>query len=262
MDLGILSYVFGEIWWAILPHLARERGATSREEGLIVLKKRLQVFYKENKVDSKIPMKRLKLRTVKSKKPKLKARAAQARRLVPFTLALANEFQNTDGELGRHTMEAMQSLATIFELASKRQLRQDELTKWRWLAAKHMFHYVSCGFATYPKHHYFLHLPEQVERGGVPRTVTLQRAPEQSKRQNHSKPRRNKEPNRAKPKPKISRTACHPHHACRTSWVYSDESKNSQAKQLWAAVSKGHNVCQLIILRLEWLKVLQKFGEK
>ena len=40
-------------------------------------------------------------------------------------------------------------------------------------------------------------------------------------------------------------------------WVYSDESKNREAKQLWQACSKGWSVYLQILLRLQWFGALQ-----
>ena len=152
-----------------MPHLTEHVGE-DLEDAVKVLKRRLQAFYKDNKVDSKMPLKRFKKSTIKGKgKPRLKAKAIQAKRLLPFTLALAEEFQGHDGELGGNRLEAMRTLSAISDLADRRELSQANLATWRWLTAKHMFHYVACGFAVYPKHHYFLHLPEQIERGGAPR---------------------------------------------------------------------------------------------
>ena len=42
--------------------------------------------------------------------------------------------------------------------------------QWRWLAAEHMFHHGACGWHVYPKHHYFMHLPEHVQRSGSPKS--------------------------------------------------------------------------------------------
>ena len=98
-------------------------------------------------------------------------------------------------------------------MASQRELTSRDLSQWRWTAAVHMYHYAHCGFAVYPKFHYAMHMPEQVERGGVPRIF----------------------------------------------WVYSDESKNREVKQIWNACSKGWSVCQQVILRSQWLWSLEGF---
>ena len=98
----------------------------------------------------------------------------------------------------------------IYDLASQRELNQQELMHWRWLAAAHMYYYAHCGFRVYPEFHFVLHLPEQVEQSGVPRSF----------------------------------------------WVYSDESKNAQVKRIFRICSKGHGVCQQVLLRLLWLFAL------
>ena len=42
-------------------------------------------------------------------------------------------------------------------------------------------------------------------------------------------------------------------------WVYSDESKNREAKQIWQACSKGSPVYPRFLLRLQWFGALQAF---
>ncbi len=95
---------------------------------------------------------------------------------------------------------------------SSRKTSKDDLLQWRRLAAEHMFHYASAGFDPKPKIHYCQHLPQHVERCGVPRTF----------------------------------------------WVYSDESKNREIKNLWGVVSKRHSVFQQVLLRLEWWDALDR----
>jgi hypothetical protein len=103
-------------------------------------------------------------------KPKLKAKASQARCLVGFTLDLATKFQELYGELGRHRQQITESLAKICKWASQPSLSKQELASWRLEAASHIFHYACCGFSVYPKFHYFQHFPQRIQRGGVPRT--------------------------------------------------------------------------------------------
>jgi hypothetical protein len=173
MDIGVLTYEFGEVWWSILPHLA-PAGTTKaqrRAAGLKVLKARLQEYYKTTKVSSKMPISRLTLRKIKSKKhPKLKAKAGQTRCLMPFTLALAKEHRHLDGEMGEHRYLALSLIADVCDMAKQRELTEQQLMQWRYSMAMHMFHYASCGFHVYPKFHYVMHLPQQIQQGGVPRT--------------------------------------------------------------------------------------------
>ena len=87
-----------------------------------------------------------------------------------FTLDLTREFQEFDAELGKHRLQAMSTIAEIGSMSKKDVLTKQDLMRWRWRAASHMFHYTSCGFTSQPKFHYFLHLPQQVERGGTVKT--------------------------------------------------------------------------------------------
>ena len=178
-----------------------------------MLEGRIKAFYAENDVDSKMPMRRFSITKIKSGKnaPKLKAKAGQARRLLPFTLDLVTEFRREDGDVGEFRYQSVKHLSEVYAFSGKYELSDSELSQWRWASAVHMYYYVSCGYRVYPKHHYFMHLPEHVWRSGVPRSF----------------------------------------------WVYSDEAKNSQFKNLFEVVSEGSNVCIQILLRLEWRFALE-----
>ena len=140
--------------------------------GLRNLKYRLKQFYKEHKVSSRMPLRRFTLTKIKSRKraPKLKAKAAQARKLLPFAMMLVAEFRLVDGAFGEHRFQCLLQLCDIYELANKTELTDEELTQWRWKASLFLYHYVSCGFRVYPKFHYSFHMPEQIARSGVPRS--------------------------------------------------------------------------------------------
>ena len=173
VDLGILCYEFAAVWWSLLEDLAPEaqhsQGSTE-QAGVRALKKRLAKFYKDKQVKSRVPLKRFGLGRLKVKNTlKLKAKAGQARCLMPFTLSLAQDFKDSNGELGHHRAKAMETLSEIFAFSKKSQLTKSELVRWRWLNAVHMFHYAKCGFTVQPKFHYFLHLPQQAERSGTVR---------------------------------------------------------------------------------------------
>ena len=172
MDLGVLLYQLGEVWWALLPHLATESTHPEtdlKKRGLQALRVRLKAFYKEAKEQSKLKVRKVTL--IKGKgPPRLKAKAGQARALVAFTTELAREFSGADGALGMHRFQCMETLSGICELGKRDILTRDDLVRWRRLAAEHMFHYASAGFDAKPKFHYSQHLPQQVERGGVPRS--------------------------------------------------------------------------------------------
>ena len=157
VDLGMLCYEFAAVWWSLLGHLAQESKRANGSElqrGCDALKGRLAKYYTREKTRSKLPLKRFGLGKLKVKN----------------TLDLAKEFQEFDGALGKHRLQAMSTIAEICSLSKKDVLSKQDLMRWRWLAACHMFHYTSCGFTAQPKFHYFLHLPHQMERGGAAKT--------------------------------------------------------------------------------------------
>ena len=172
-DMGVIPAEIGEIWWSLLPRLATDRRfGRVRPSGLKALKGRLRRWYRAHKTKSQIPVNRLTLRKIKGAKsphPKLKAKAAQARYLVPFTLALADEFRMGEGEFGEERYQSISFLSRICELANQKELSGEELVNWRLWSAYHMYFYARCEFHIYPKHHWFMHFPAQIERSGVPR---------------------------------------------------------------------------------------------
>ena len=172
-DLGILGYELGEALWSLLPALVGMPASTkARHEGFKVLKARLKNYYKENpdKVHSKVPMKKFTIWKIKGRgRPKLRAKAAQTRDLLPFVLQLATEFRDYEGDFGEDRFQSLTHLSKIYALAERSELSDQDLMEWRWWGALHMYYYVRCGFKVYPKHHYFSHLPQQAERAGVPR---------------------------------------------------------------------------------------------
>ena len=173
-DLGVLVYVLGSVWWSLLPALASPRGRPTtavRETGLSALKDRLKTYYRDRKVSNKLPLKRLTLGKVKAKcGPKLKAKAAQAKDLLRFTVELAEEFKDDGSPICAQRCQMMSELASMYALAQKHSATADELMAWRAHAASFAYFYAACGFKMYPKMHYLMHIPEQVEQGGVLRS--------------------------------------------------------------------------------------------
>ena len=223
MDLGILTYVLGEAWWALLPKLAprlwvgrRVSRGRSRNLGLHFLKDRLRKYYRDHKIDTKIPVERLTLRKIRVRQRcKLKVKAAQSRRLLPFTLSLARELCRGQG-VDKHRLDSLECLSEIFRISDQAELTEEGLMQWRRLAANFVYHHIAAGCRVYPKFHFFMHMPQQVRQSGVSRSF----------------------------------------------WCYTEESKNRDVKRLWAISSKGHAVEQQILLHLLWDFSLQGLMEE
>ena len=171
-DLGVLLYVVGAVWWSLLPILAPGGGrptAAVRNAGLVELKRRLKEHYCAHRVSNRLALKRFTLNKVKPRKGpvKLKAKAAQAKDVLNFTMALAEEFKADGSAICEHRFLMMQELSAMYEFAKKTEVTTDELMRWRTHAAFFAYYYASCGFHFVPKMHYVMHIPEQVEQSGV-----------------------------------------------------------------------------------------------
>ena len=177
VDAGITSYVLGSVWWSLLPHLTRVRHRAQsvvRHFGLQSLKARLKKWYQARRTDSRVPVNKLTLKKPKMKRTfKLKSKAAQANRLVPFTRELAEELRHKDGTLGEDRFRCLWFLEQINILSRKQDLTTDDLFQWRWYSTQFVFHYVRCGYHVAPKFHWFFHFPHIIQRHGAPRSFYL-----------------------------------------------------------------------------------------
>lgn len=143
MDLGVLVYMLGEVWWSLLARLGVHAGGSlskRRRAGCKVLKKRLRQYYKTHRISSKLPLKRFKITKIKSGKagPKLKAKASQARKLLPFTMQLVGEFREQGDAMGEHRYQCVLHLCQLYDLSNRRALTAADITNWRWLTAMFM----------------------------------------------------------------------------------------------------------------------------
>ena len=108
-DMGVLSYELGELWWSILPDLG-----ANRAEGLDVLKTRIAAYYDVAKPASRIPLGRLTLRKIKADShPKLKAKAAQTKDLLAFSVSLAAEMRHANASIGEDRYQSSLCLSEI-----------------------------------------------------------------------------------------------------------------------------------------------------
>ena len=124
---------------------------------------------RQNKSKTRLSAKKFGVKKITSKRyPRLRAKAAQARHLIPFALELAREYRHTAG--GEDRFQMMHHLSLMYDFAAKAELSHDDLMMWRWSSSLFMYYYVSCGYRVYPKFHYLLHIPEHVQRGGSVRS--------------------------------------------------------------------------------------------
>ena len=94
-DQGILLHLLASVFKYIMKKLP---GSTDVEQ-CRNLWLEMQTFYRSNPVDSKLDNLTLSMLGAKSKPPKLRARAAEARNLVPFVLALVQKYLSHNNDL-------------------------------------------------------------------------------------------------------------------------------------------------------------------
>ena len=70
VDLGVLCYEFAAVWWSLFGQLSQETTGpgTVEHKGLKALKRRLAKFDRQQRVLSRLPLKRFSLRPLKVKK--------------------------------------------------------------------------------------------------------------------------------------------------------------------------------------------------
>ena len=177
VDEGVTTYVLAEIWWSLLPHMTRIRHRSAkvvRHFGLQSLKGRLTKWYAAHKTNSRVRVHKLTLKKIKTKNTlKLKAKAAQANRLVAFTRELTEQYRSKDGELGEHRFQCMWFLERLCALSRQSVLTPADLVDWRWCSAMFLYHHIMCGHHVTPKFHWFLHFPHIIEQAGAPRSFYL-----------------------------------------------------------------------------------------
>ena len=170
VDQGVGSHVIGNIFW----ELAKERawGKRNIKANLLELEEELKCYYRETKESCKLQGKLTKERLVGKKSwPKLKAKAAQTRKLAPLAFALAIKFD--DGS--RHSrlrIAVAQLLSRFYELLSTEDMflsaaaRAEmpelgrNLCKLYSQLSTEAFNDGVKGWKVTPKHHIFMHLTE------------------------------------------------------------------------------------------------------
>ena len=112
-DLGITADWLAGLFLYVLPKLQGQ----NQGQRISTLWRLVQDFYKETKVTSKLDMLTAAMIKRPKKSPKLRAKAAEARALVPFGLELANKYLTSTEEENTVRL-AMQHLFNCYEMLS------------------------------------------------------------------------------------------------------------------------------------------------
>ena len=111
VDLGVAAHVAGNILFELLPKFGR-----NQEEQVKQLQLAMQEYYKNSKVasrmDGRLTLDRLR---TKGQWPKLKAKAAAVRNLIPFVAALARQ-HNSGSDHDRRRLEIANDLNLFYDI--------------------------------------------------------------------------------------------------------------------------------------------------
>jgi hypothetical protein len=105
LDLGFASHVAGNTFWEGIQR--KVWGKNNQDDNVVELEKDMKTWCKANKISSRIQGQLTKERirtTTDSGYPKLKAKGAQTRHLMPYCLALAQRFQRFDPTFATHDL--------------------------------------------------------------------------------------------------------------------------------------------------------------
>ena len=124
-DLGITSDVLGSLFWMLLGKMP---GPTSRKEQCSCLFLDLKAYYARVKPDSQLDNLTVSMiQKAKAKSPKLRAKAAEARFLVPYALEACAKFLDA-GDLYEGTViQLFQHLNSCYGNLSQESFNADSL---------------------------------------------------------------------------------------------------------------------------------------
>ena len=113
-DIGVLCDFLAALFLLLLPKLP----GTNQTQQVASLWQCMQQFYKQNITDSKLDQLKYSMLKQPKKFPKLRARAAEARGLVPFGLNMANTFLSDNVEHEKTAKLAMMHLHLCYTMLS------------------------------------------------------------------------------------------------------------------------------------------------
>ena len=113
-DLGVALDFLGNLFWMVLPKLP----GNNQKQRIRELHLKMQKFYKDNKCGSRLDdLTVTMLRKKPSSPPKLRAKAAESRALIPFAKMLAEELLSDHGSEGA-AKQAARELALCYDCLS------------------------------------------------------------------------------------------------------------------------------------------------
>ena len=126
VDLGVACDLLGNLFWLLLPKMP----ARNRREQVSQLFLEIQTCYKVNRSEARLDnLTELMIRKAPASSPKLRAKAAEARALVPIAKQLAFKYLSGEDRVEQAAMECTAHLAACYDCLSDRPQERDEALK-------------------------------------------------------------------------------------------------------------------------------------
>jgi hypothetical protein len=176
MDLGVTQYVVGAVFRKLVDNnFARStalRATRRRHDNMLHLRRRIKAFYKSQPGRKATYINRISYAQLGTqKKPRLKAKAAETRHLVPLVKQLAAESHRFLGQKAAYLKAACDELSNFYNLVSSCQERvmpPDDIEKLVTATTKFLTYWRGAGGHFVVKHHMCWHLVERIAEHGNP----------------------------------------------------------------------------------------------
>ena len=178
MDLGITQLLIGKIFMTLVKNNFAKSLAPHAEvrlsDNMKFLRKRIRKYYGEQS-RSRREMNAIGRLTYpmlsKPALPKLKAKAAETRNLLPLCPLICRENMGCLGERAEYLVAAADELVKVYEVMQDepRRMTPDGLRALRQAMTRHLSFWQHAGGHLVPKHHYSWHLVERAGEAGNPR---------------------------------------------------------------------------------------------
>eukprot|EP00969_Alexandrium_andersonii_P034139 1492994-Alexandrium_andersonii.AAC.1 len=175
IDLGLLQWLIGTVFWRLLLNNSFGDAGAIHAEGrllhnLFMLRRAMRVYYRANPQLTRIHRLTLKMLSARGK-PRLKAKAAETRHLLPLAQALCAKYPSRLGERGALLRGAVDRVAKFLEVMRRepRRMTPGGLASLQQHMATFLTFWKSFGGHLYYKHHMAWHLAKDAGVAGNPR---------------------------------------------------------------------------------------------
>jgi hypothetical protein len=177
MDLGVTQYLVGTVFRKVVTsNFARSRALRAnrrKHDNMLHLRRRMKAFYKSQPGKKSTYINKISFAQLGTdKRPRLKAKAAETRHLVPLAQQLATENHRFLGAKAPYLKAACDELANFYKLvqsSAERTMSADTIEMVQLAMTRFLTYWRGAGGHFVVKHHMSWHLVERMCEHGNPR---------------------------------------------------------------------------------------------